>query len=245
MARWGRGVVAGFGAFLDLLFPRICPLCEERVSGESGPLHAACLKELPTIAPPACASCGAALGAGTVAFDDCPECYGRHYSFAKAFAALQYHKGGNRLILALKVGKDVSLAPLCGRLLAERLKGEPEALAAHLVIPLPLTPFKRALRGFNQAELIAAECAKQLQIPLGLDILLRTGERNDQAALKHWSERQENVRDLFRVARPDRIADKTILLVDDILTTGATLSEAARVLKKSGAKKIYVATLCR
>jgi ComF family protein len=106
-----------------------------------------------------------------------------------------------------------------------------------VLVPIPLSKKKLRWRGFNQAEEIAKELANFLKIPLVSDCLIKTKETKDQVELSE-KERKENVKGAFFIKNKEKIAGKNVLLVDDVFTTGATMEEAARVLKEAGAEKI-------
>ena len=116
------------------------------------------------------------------------------------------------------------------------------------VIPVPLHTRKRAQRGFNQAEMIARDALKQLSRPKRFDmcsgVLLRSRETGSQIGLTRH-QRRENMRGAFAVSDPTRILNRDILLIDDVYTTGTTASECARVLRRAGAARVWVATVAR
>lgn len=121
--------------------------------------------------------------------------------------------------------------------------------APHLIIPVPLHPRRKRWRGFNQSELLASyistNLSKDSTIPMHSDILLRKRYTPPQMKIKNYSERKENIQQAFSLNNAMAIQEKTILLIDDIATTGSTLSECARVLKQHGAKKVYAAVISR
>jgi len=113
-----------------------------------------------------------------------------------------------------------------------------------VLVPVPLSKKKLRWRGFNQAEEIAKELANFLKIPLISDCLIKIKETKDQVELSE-KERRENVKGVFFVKNGEKIVGKNILLIDDVFTTGATMEEAARVLKEAGAKKIVGIVIAR
>jgi ComF family protein len=116
-----------------------------------------------------------------------------------------------------------------------------------LVVPVPLHRSKRRQRGFNQAELIARAALKMDALPaaeLVTDVLERTRPTVSQIGLTR-PQRVENIRGAFRVRHPSRVSGRDVILVDDVLTTGTTVSECARILRKAGAEKVWVATVAR
>jgi ComF family protein len=205
----------------------------------------------------------------------CPMCCRIAPPFAKAVAYGSYEGGLRELIHLLKYGGVRPAAGVLGRMLAEAIatldlessraaekigqtglrqaKGgqgphaENSADQMIAVIPVPLHKTKRRQRGFNQAELIARAALKSPvpgRLSLFNDILERQRETDSQIALT-GHQRRENLRGAFAVTRAEPIKGRDVLLVDDVLTTGATASECARVLLRAGATRVWVATVAR
>jgi ComF family protein len=161
-----------------------------------------------------------------------------------------YDGGLRELIHLLKYNGVRPAAGVLGRMLAEAVAGleiefGPEKI---LVVPVPLYKGRRRQRGFNQAELIARAalkaCAAGERLLLATDTLLRTRATQSQIGLTSH-QRRENMRGAFAVARPADVTGREIVLVDDVYTTGTTATECARVLRKAGAAKVWVATVAR
>jgi len=166
--------------------------------------------------------------------------------FQRAVAYGAYDGALRDLIHVLKYQRVQPVAAVLGRLLDQALAGTqlPEPL---LVVPVPL--FKRKLRerGFNQAEEIARAFVRRRKpgcIQLETSSLARTRQTASQTGLTRH-QRRANVRGAFAVTRPERIVQRNVLVVDDVMTTGTTASECARVLLRAGAKQVFVATLAR
>jgi len=119
------------------------------------------------------------------------------------------------------------------------------SLDAHTLIPLPLHPSREKERGFNQSELLAEIISKTFNLPLEKNILIRAKNTRAQAELTDWEERQANLQNAFTVANPENLKGKNIILVDDVYTSGATMSAAAETLRASGAKKIIGLVLAK
>ena len=208
----------------NFLFPPACFGCKKRGT----PLCEECLG--PLLAPPA--RCFFCLDTRTDK-NVCERCK-THYELDGIFWTLTYHQPlVKKLIASFKYGKKQYLAERLGQLLLRSLKKE--MLDTTLVIPIPLHKKKERARGFNQAELLARAAGFHLENA----ILWRTRETPPQAQVLRRSRRREEVKGVLRVHDSKKVSGKNILLVDDVATTGATLSEAARTLKKAGAKKVY------
>jgi ComF family protein len=168
--------------------------------------------------------------------------------FLRAVAYGSYDGGLRELIHLLKYNGVRPAASVLGRMLAEAIAGlEPEFGAGKvLVIPVPLYKGRRRQRGFNQAELIARAalktCTSGERLLLATDTLLRTRATQSQIGLTSH-QRRENMRGAFAVAA--EVTGREIVLVDDVYTTGTTATECARVLRKAGAAKVWVATVAR
>ena len=190
--------------------------------------------------------------------------------FAKAAAYGSYEGGLRELIHLLKYQQVRPAAGVLGRMLSEVIRGlaaqfgpvgasqedkikcggqggPPCSKEPVVVVPVPLPPRKLKQRGFNQAELMAQEAvrlAPELKLEVAGGVMIRSRETASQIGLTR-RQRRENMRGAFEVVRPEAIAGRTVLLVDDVFTTGTTVSECARVLRRAGAAKVYVATVAR
>ena len=170
--------------------------------------------------------------------------------FERAAAYGSYESGLRELIHLLKYGGMRPAANVLGRMLAEAITAlEPRFPAEPVaVIPVPLHHTKLRQRGFNQAELIARSAIKSSahagRLRLCAGVLERKRETASQIGLTSH-QRRENLRGAFGVAQPEAVRGREVLLVDDVYTTGATVSECARVLRRAGATKVWVATVAR
>jgi len=177
----------------------------------------------------------------------CPICRRVERPFERAVAYGSYDGGLRELIHLLKFHGVKPAANVLGRMLAEAI-GKLDLGDSILVIPVPLYRTKRQERGFNQAEMIARVAIKaslaRERLELAPDILRRTRDTHSQIGLTSH-QRRENLRGAFSVARAAEVTGREVLLVDDVYTTGTTVSECARVLRRAGAAKVLVATVAR
>jgi ComF family protein len=176
----------------------------------------------------------------------CGLCYRAAPRFRKAVAYGPYDGPLRDLIHIFKYQRVRSASPLLGKLLLEAVQGA--GLAGPLaVVPVPLWPGKQRARGFNQAEEIARSfCRVRASdgIQLEATLLIRSRETTSQTGLTRL-QRRANLRGAFAVQRSEKLRGRSILLVDDVMTTGSTAGECARVLLRAGAKEVFVATVAR
>jgi len=202
-----------------------------------------------------CAVCGERLFSpyalsGAAGEPRCGLCRRIEPPFARAVAYGSYEAGLRELIHLLKYGGVRPAANVLGRMLAEAIAAlQPEFHADSVIlVPVPLYRTRLRQRGFNQAELIARAAIKLNAAPgrlsLGAGVLERKRETTSQTGLTSH-QRRENLRGAFGVAQPGAVKGREVLVVDDVYTTGATVSECARVLRRAGASKVWVATVAR
>jgi ComF family protein len=177
----------------------------------------------------------------------CSACQETHPFYARAAAYGAYQDELRELIHLLKYDRVLPAAGVLGGMLTEAIEKLDLGREAVLVVPVPLHVSKRRQRGFNQSELIVRAARKKsggANLQLGTGVLVRQRPTVSQIGLTR-PQRAENIRGAFRVAHPSRVAGRSVLLVDDVLTTGTTASECARVLRRAGAKTVFVATVAR
>ncbi len=240
------------------VFPTSCSVCGSPLPRLSSvPICAACWSEVPVQSGSACARCGDTLERPQNSFGPDPQglcrvCRLAAPPFVKAIAYGPYEGRIRDLIHALKYDGLRPAASGLGKLLADAiLQLAPQAPAEMLVVPVPLHRAKHAERGFNQARAVAAEALSTLrrQVPgwlltLAPSTLIRLRATESQGG-RTTRQRRLNIRGAFRVSDPMLVAGRHILLVDDILATGATARAASGALLEAGAESVYVATLAR
>ena len=252
-------------SLFSVLVPSDCRICGEPLLNISAlPVCPACLDQMRPIRGKVCSVCGERVLSIYAEPDDdglrrCPVCRRVDRRFTCAVAYGSYDGGLRELIHLLKYNGVRPAAGVLGRMLAEAVASikpyfvqtrEVQMLeqARILVIPVPLFKGKHHQRGFNQAELIARRAIKlypkRERFELAPNLLLRTRETQSQIGLTSH-QRRENMRGAFAVPRASEVIGREVLLVDDVYTTGTTVSECARMLRKAGAAQVWVATVAR
>ncbi len=233
---------------LKLLFPPRCQVCGDL---DDGLLCEECLSEVCFISPPHCLYCGIPMysaGRHEASRQLCGNCRdGRWLSGTRA--AGLHLTTLRRAVLRYKFQGRTRLAPLFGRLLAdvvadEAARGELPLEACAALVPVPLHPNRRRWRGFNQAELLCESLSERTGIPVWSDVILRVRDTVPQVNIS-GSERLTNVRGAFEAPSRSKLNAAAVILLDDVMTTGATMEECARVLRKSGVAAVYGLTVTR
>jgi len=249
--RWARDVV-------DLAFPPACLFCRVEMDRASATVamcddcHAALFADQ----RPRCPRCGASLPAAVngavdatvvAAVDagrDCFHCQKRPFRFDRAFCLGTYDGDLRSAVLQMKRPAGGPLALAMGRFLARRLSAQVADLPPEVVVPVPMHWTRRVVRGANSPELLAEAAAAEWGLPVLSRVLVRSRNTLPQFELPP-RQRFRNVRGAFRPRVGYDLADARVLLIDDILTTGATASDAARALRNCGAGHVIVAVVAR
>jgi ComF family protein len=238
-----------------VLFPSNCRICGFPLLNISRlPVCPECLASAELISGKVCSICGERVLSSYAICDDdgllrCPVCRRVDRPFERAVAYGSYEGALRELVHLLKYNGVRPAANVLGRMLAEAVAGLESSFeqSTVLVVPVPLFKGKKRQRGFNQAEVIAQAvlkiraAARHLQLA---EVLVRTRETHSQIGLTSH-QRRENLRGAFKVARAQEVTGREVLLVDDVYTTGTTATECARVLRRAGASKVWVATVAR
>ncbi len=224
-------MVDNWSSFVQqLLYPDCCVLCGAR--GEAGlDICAGCRTDLP-VAQSCCAVCAAVLPRPGV----CGSCLSRPPPYQRSFALFRYHAPVDRLLLDLKFHGKLARARLLGALLAQSLAAR-SGPWPELIVPVPLHGSRLRERGYNQSLELARPVARMLGLPIDWHCCQRIRPTPAQSTLPAGA-RRRNVRGAFRVIRP--LEARRIALLDDVVTTGNTVAELARVLRAAGATDIEV-----
>lgn len=218
-------------SYLQRMVPRRCLLCDAPTTRDW--VCAGCDPELPRLPCARCAVCAVPLAWGST----CGACLRHPPAFERVTTAFAYTFPVDAMICALKYGRRLALAPVLGAVFAEEV-----APQADVLVPMPLAPRRHAERGFNQALELARSLSLRHRVPIAARACRKVMETPPQAALP-WKERARNVRRAF-------VCDTSfdglrVAVVDDVLTTGATMNELARVLRKAGAIGVSGCVLAR
>ncbi len=226
----------------DFIYPPVCLLCQKGLA--DAPFHAClcsfCTQTIELNHPPFCGKCSANLSdAGQTV---CSRCRRQELYFDRAWSICLYNEAVRRLIHLFKYGQKIGLRREFSRLILDFTQAYRIDLSVYdYVVPIPLHSARLRERGYNQAHLLAEAIARQTAAPLNTG--LRRIRHTPYQASRSQKERWTNISDAFKIKHPLQFSKRRVLLVDDLMTTGATVSEAARLLKEAGAARVDVLTL--
>ena len=236
-ARWLRRL-------LHVVFPMQCRTCDTALDDDPIPFFCQrCWSDITPIRSPCCHRCAHPFSSPQTLRPGylCGACRKHPPAYDQAWTPYAYQSPLKEAIGLLKYRGKPQLAPALARLIA---RTTPAPTNVDVVIAVPLHPDRLREREFNQALLLAYHLGKHWNLPVLTDVLRRTKPTPPQTSLKR-RERLKNLRKCFAVARPSAIEGKTALVVDDVFTTGTTVNECAKTLRKAGAQAVYVQTLAR
>lgn len=234
-----------FKAILQLLWPALCPLCEGPLSTLEPGFCPECRASLKFLPEEACSVCGRPFYQGPPQPKLCLECSGGRPAFDLARSVLDYQGLSARGISLFKYHHQLSLLRPWAGLMAEKLGPPFYPPDFDLIVPIPLNAARLRRRGFNQAWELARELYRPWPLKLWGDGLVKlTAGPAAQAGLS-GRRRREAVKGSMRARKPEKVRKRSVLVLDDVFTTGSTAAEAARALKEAGAGLVGVVTLAR
>ncbi|HXM73978.1 MAG TPA: ComF family protein [Chthoniobacterales bacterium] len=231
------------GAIASLFYPPVCTICSANVAPREY-LCEECEAKITRIVPPFCAKCSEPFEGAITGPFTCANCAHRTIYFDAAVSAYRSRGIVRRIILDFKYGRRLYLRHLVARWLFAALDDDRlRQQRFDVIVPVPLHSARERERGFNQATLLAELASAQMSLQ-ARPLLERTRYTTTQTAFDR-AERMENLHGAFRLRKSADVRKLRVLLIDDVLTTGSTLSECARVLKKAGAISVHAATAAR
>ena len=226
-------------ALVNMVFPRRCPVCDEIVPMGDGLICSRCRTKPQYIREPRCRRCGKQLADGMTQY--CHDCRQRRHVYDYGYALYDY-QSMRKSIYRFKYGKRCEYAAFYARDICGKLADELRMMDADSIVPVPVHASRKRERGYNQAELVAAELSRLTGIRMYGDLVRRVRKTVPQKELT-IQERQNNLKKAFNITTYVVKLNKTIL-VDDIYTTGSTLDAVAMELKRHGVKAVYFIALC-
>jgi ComF family protein len=233
-------------AIVDLLIPPSCALCSDALTAPATRpfLCAECRESLTPTEVLRCPRCAARIGLATTLEERCALCRDARLKFDRVMTLGSYDESLRQAVLHMKRWRKENLSTAIAELLVEKLHSELVTLPIDVIVPVPMHWRRRFMRVTNSAEIVAQTVAADLRVPYSRRVLRRRRATKPQASLSP-GQRRRNVRDAFRVARGSDWSGANVLVVDDILTTGATCSEIAAVVKRAGAVAVNVLVVAR
>jgi ComF family protein len=244
---WLRGPSTLARGIAQLVFPNSCLICDVAEGDRPDFRHGLCndcYRAVTTDAFLACPRCALTVGPHSEVTDGCAKCREESLGFEAAIRLGPYEGPLRSAVIRMKVGTGEALAEMMGRVFWEAACARLRTAGVDIVVPLPLHWRRFWSRGYNQAAAIGRELAEGLGVKFDAKLLRRV-RHTPQQVQPSAAARRENVRGAFRTHRKASLGGRCVLLVDDVMTTGSTVGEAARTLRKSGAKQVMVAVLAR
>jgi len=233
----GRGLV-------ELCYPRYCQFCDSRDCADETPfICKACLAKVPFTTEPMCVLCGLPLDGPSGEQADCPHCRETEWSFERAVSAVRLRGVVKEVVHRFKYNKQIYWRVLIGEWICDAAeRGGLSGIDA--IVPVPLFGLREREREYNQAALLAEDFGRWSGWPVEGGSLRRIRDTSTQTRLDR-EERVANQAGAYQIRRPDRIEGRSICLIDDVWTTGATTDECAKTLLSAGAKNVFVLTAAR
>ena len=222
---------------LDLLFPKRCPICDGIVGFRKGYVCPQCLGKIKPVNGPVCMKCGKPLSDEE---EYCLDCRKKKHLFCRGAAVFQYRSIAIA-IYRFKYGGRQEYAFFFGKCMARRLGEQFKRWKADALVPVPIHSSRKRERGYNQAELLAREISAWTGIPVRCDLIARRKKTAPQKNLND-AQRQNNLKRAFKIIKND-VKLNTIVIIDDIYTTGSTIDTMTATLQEAGIKNIYFAVL--
>ena len=229
--------------FIGLIFPSRCIICERPTdSSRHSPLCVEHDREIIPVKPPVCSKCGRKMFGVSVERLLCADCRSTRVYYDAGYSGYIYAQALRELLHLFKYGRKRYLGSVLGKLMLDYVREHADGFVYDAIVPVPLHWRRYFSRGFNQATSLARPLSKQFRIPILKRNLRRVRYTRPQVSLPR-KERKSNIVNAFKIRHPAKVAGKKLLLIDDVITTGATLNECARVLKDAGASEVTILTL--
>lgn len=222
-------------SLLDLIYPKRCPFCGLIRPYMGTEACEPCLEKLKPVRAPFCFKCGKTVESDEISY--CFDCIKVQKTFERGFPTFLYEEPIKKSLYDFKYKNQRSYASFFGAAMVARYGDRYRSLGIDGIIPVPVHPNKRRKRGYNQAELLAKELGKRIEVPVFSRYILRTTDTSPQKELDNKL-RMKNLRNAFKIGE-NTIKLKKVLLVDDIYTTGATIEACTQILKSYGIEKVY------
>lgn len=232
-------------AVLGFFYPDTCQICQAaRATASEGYVCAGCWQRVRFIVPPFCERCGLPYAGDITSSFECSNCREMELHFVSARAAVVANDLLLDVIHRYKYKRALWFEPFLADLLVRQASPALTQARWDLLVPVPLHPLKKREREFNQAERLAADLSRATGIPVERRLARRTEYTRTQTQLTR-AERAANVRNAFSVRKGKRLEGARVVLLDDVLTTGATTSACAKALQQAGASEVCVWTVAR
>jgi len=228
---------------LDTLYPRVCPVCRDVVTPKGELICPVCREKLPYVTEPACMRCGKPIASEQEEF--CKDCGRRTFHYERGFAVFVYDDVMQRAVADFKYSNRKEFAGFFAAEMAKTFAAKMKTLGAEVLVPVPVHAARKRYRGYNQTEVLCRELSNRIGLPM-LELLVRHKNTAPQKELDA-ADRLRNLESAVGL-RPGVLQEgkvpRTVLLIDDIYTTGSTAEACCRILLRGGVRRVYIFNLC-
>lgn len=228
------------GIILRLLYPPRCAVCDRLLGFQEDGCCKDCQGKLPWLAGAVCMKCGRPLPKQEQEY--CSDCQVHRHYFDQGRAAFLYYGGLRKSVYRMKFQNRRDYLPFYGEAVFWAVEGQLRRWRPEQIIPVPMHPKKKRIRGYNQSELLAEELGRRCDVMVN-KTLLKCIVRTDEQKKLDRQGRLENLRGIFLADSSQKMPSR-VLIVDDVYTTGSTMDEISRTLKEAGVRQVYFAVLC-
>ncbi len=234
-----------FRHFINIVYPVFCAVCACNINENPGiGICESCLKKIQVNVSPFCPECGFKINAISQSKQPCVFCKDTHYNFDRALNVCGYQGIAKTCIHLFKYKRKIALGVILADIMTRFLKEHATISEIDIVSAVPLHSSKIRERGFNQADIFAVRISDSLKLAYSSNNLCRVRKTRSQFSLNK-KQRAENLAEAFTCKDAKQFRGKSVLLIDDIFTTGATFNECARVLKQAGARRVIAVSMAR
>lgn len=226
---------------MDYLYPRRCPICGKIPAKKGESICPTCREQIIVIKEPRCKKCGKQLQGDYIEY--CYDCSRKQFAYDQGAAIWEYNQVARQSVSAFKYHNKREYGAVYAAEMARQLSRLIQFWQVEVILPVPLHKKRKAIRGYNQAEILARQLSSLIGIPVDTGLITRVRNTLPQKNIADKMVRQNNLKNAFKITE-DIVKYNAVLLIDDIYTSGSTIHHLAGLLKENGCKRVYYISIC-